>query len=198
MQNINLHKAQFPSKKIVEVSGKWSTLIIVIFVVSISGTSLFYWKMETLKKEYTELKKTTSITQITLAKINAKINASTNEKQTSNNLLSVNNRLKHKQALKNTLDAQTKSVSNNFYRRFVTLSKLDIDGLWLNEISFLDNEKNLTLRGTAINPQLITRYIQKLSNEPVFSGIEFTLLQVNLSQKNGNITFNISSDGDQT
>ena len=182
MQTINLHKAQFPPKESIKVSGKLSAIIIIVFVVIISAISLFYWKIESLRSEYEEFKKSKSVTEIALNKLKSDLKESANEDQLKIDLLDIKEKLKHKEALKSKIQDEASDGDISFYKRFISLSKLDIRGLWLNEINFGDHGNHLTLYGSAQSPKLITQYIQRLTKEPVFSGVNFILLNISESE----------------
>lgn len=196
MQNVNLHRAQYPPKAAVKVSRKLSIIVIIICISIIAVISLTYWKIGTLKDEYSAFINSSSLTKRAMDKIKKDLNTSASEDNLKIDLLNIKDKLKHKQALKNKLDEESNNISTSFYKRFSALSKQDIKGLWLTKISFLDKGKNLVLIGNAQNPELVSKYIQKLSDESIFSGLTFELLQIdNINKKrNGIIRFIITSD----
>ncbi|MDH3326506.1 MAG: PilN domain-containing protein [Gammaproteobacteria bacterium] len=197
MQYVNLYTAQFPPKEKIHISRKASGIIIVIMVILISAASIAYWKIETLKKEYTEYQKTASFTQQALSKVKDELNQSGYDDKLKIDLLNIKQKINHKQALKNQLTQESTDISASFYKRFVALSNQDIKGLWLREIEFSENGHKITLTGASRNAGLFTQYLQNLSNELIFSGITFTVLHLDTDEKNTSsniVNFIISTD----
>lgn len=196
MQNINLHKIQFPPKHNVKISKKMSVIIIIVFISLVSIISLAYWKIESLKAEYKSITKNSSTTQSAINKIKSELESSANDNELKIKLLSIKDKLKHKLALKEKLDEESSDISSSFYQRFVALSRQDIKGVWLTDIVFSEKGKSLTLSGIAQTPELLTIYIQKLSNEAIFNGITFDLLSIQNDKNNsrGYSQFTISSE----
>ena len=197
MQQINLYTAQFPTPDKIKVSGKWSTIIIILMLILITSISLSYWKIDSLRKEYDEYKKSVSLSKQALVKIKSELEQSADDDKLKINLLNIKKQLKHKQALKDRLTQESNDISVSFYARFVALSNQDIKGLWLTEVDFFENGHSITLKGATINANLFTQYLQKLSNEPVFSGITFSVMQLDTGEDKKNeshTNFIISTD----
>lgn len=197
MQQINLYKAQFPAGEKIQVSGKVSGIIIIIMVTLVSAASIAYWKIETLKKEYSEYQKSASLTQQALNKVQSELKQSADDDKLKIDLLDIKDKLRHKQALKEQLDQESVDISTSFYTRFLALSNQDVKGLWLNKIAFSERGQKITLTGATRNANLFTQYLQKLSKEPIFSGVAFKVLHLD-TEKEGNqsntINFVISTD----
>lgn len=60
-----------------------------------------------------------------------------------------------------------------FSRHMEGLARQIIPNLWLTSISIEDGGKSLAIAGSAIEPKLVPRYLQMLSNEQSFAGSEF-------------------------
>jgi len=198
MQQINLYTAQFPKPEKIKFSRKWSIVIVIIAITVITGISLSYWKIDSLRKEYAEYKKSVSLSKQALTKIKSELDQSATNDKLKISLLDIKKQLKHKQALKDRLTKESTDISISFYDRFVALSNQDISGLWLTNINFFENGKSITLMGSTIHANLFTQYLQHLSKEPVFSGITFRVIQMDTEEEDkktrGHINFIISTD----
>jgi hypothetical protein len=51
--------------------------------------------------------------------------------------------------------------------------------VWLTGFDITGSAEQMTLAGRSTNPELVPRYMQKLSAEPTLSGIEFRVFQMN-------------------
>lgn len=197
MQQVNLYYAQYPPKENVKIPGKVSVFVIIVVVTVIAGSSVFYWKIETLRKEYESFKQASSIAQNALNQVKTSIKDSATDDEIKIDLLNLKQKLKHKQALKDRLYRESNEVFTSFYQRFVALSNQDLPGLWLREIKFDDNGKEMTLIGVSRKAELVTQYIQQLSSDPIFSGVTFNVLQLNNANSASTdqaIEFTLSTD----
>jgi hypothetical protein len=60
----------------------------------------------------------------------------------------------------------------------VALARQHLAGVWLTGFEFGGAAESVTLRGRATNPELVPRYLQQLSREPVLQGIEFARFEM--------------------
>ena len=184
MQQVNLYVAEFPPKESIKISGKVSSIIIIIAVVLIAATSAAYWKIETLRSEYEQFKKSASLSELAIKKVKTELNKSADDDRLKIDLLSIKDKLRHKQALKDQIDEESVDISTSFHTRFTALSKQDVRGLWLTKISFSDRGQEITLTGATRNADLFTEYVKKLSNEAIFSGVSFRVLHLDTGNEN--------------
>lgn len=63
------------------------------------------------------------------------------------------------------------------------LAREDLAGVWLRGISLADGGHSLMLQGSALRAELIPRYVQRLSRQAAFSGLEFAHLVMNHSEE---------------
>jgi hypothetical protein len=57
-------------------------------------------------------------------------------------------------------------------------SRQVVPGLWLTGFKLTGDAAQISLRGGAVNPELVPVYIQKLGNESVMQGKTFATLQI--------------------
>lgn len=63
------------------------------------------------------------------------------------------------------------------------LAREDLDGVWLREIALADGGHSLVLQGSALRAELVPRYVQRLSRQASFAGLEFASLVISRSEE---------------
>ena len=69
--------------------------------------------------------------------------------------------------------------TRGFSEYFVSLARQRVSGLWLTGFDIVGAGEQVSLQGRSTNPELVPRYMQKLSAEKMLSGIEFRVFQMN-------------------
>jgi len=68
--------------------------------------------------------------------------------------------------------------TQGFSDYFVAFARQHIPGVWLTGLDITGAAEQLTLAGRSTNPELVPRYLQRLSAEKRLSGIEFRSFQM--------------------
>ncbi len=74
------------------------------------------------------------------------------------------------------------------------LARQSVEGLWLSELELAAGGTRLRLRGNALAPELVPRYLQRLSAEPVFAGTEFQTFLMQRAADDRSIAFLLSTE----
>lgn len=77
--------------------------------------------------------------------------------------------------------AFARSVGYSNY--FAAFARQALPGLWLTGVTITGAAEQLSLRGRSSAPELVPRYLQKLSNEKTLSGTRFQVFQVARAEK---------------
>lgn len=89
----------------------------------------------------------------------------------------------------------TQFNTQGFSDYFVSFARQHIPGVWLTEFSITGAADQMTLSGRSTNPELVPRYLQKLSAEKRLSGIEFQSFQMSRGGAGDYVDF-IAKTGD--
>ncbi len=103
--------------------------------------------------------------------------------------------LEHRLRLVKELRHQNTGAGGNpgFSEQLTGLARQHVSNLWFEEISVRDN-KQLTLQGKATSAKEVPQLIQRLSNEPSFSGTVFSSVNISRDKKNSLIAFNLRTE----
>lgn len=63
------------------------------------------------------------------------------------------------------------------------LAREDLDGVWLRDIALAEGGHSLVLQGSALRAELVPRYVQRLSRQASFAGLEFASLVMSRSEE---------------
>lgn len=77
-----------------------------------------------------------------------------------------------------TINPETKQSSQGFALHLNGLAQQQLKGLWFSEILLREGGKQMALTGFARKPELLPQYLQKLMFEPIFNGLEFSVLKI--------------------
>lgn len=174
-QQINLYRAQFPKVETIKVPKKWSLIAIAVAVFLFSGLGYGLWKIEGLKKDFELELESKKIAENSLNRLKQVIQNSSNEDRSKLALMELKSEAKRKQAMLTRLEEEDHLMPVSFAERFVAIARQDIPGVWLQEVKLDDYGSKITFVGETGDPKLVTRYFQKLGEEPTFKGVTFTV-----------------------
>lgn len=86
--------------------------------------------------------------------------------------------LSARQALLDSLHAQTSDDARGYSRFFAAFARRTLPGVWLTGLSVADGGDELEIRGRVLHPDLVPAYIRALNEEPVMRGRTVTLLKL--------------------
>lgn len=69
-----------------------------------------------------------------------------------------------------------------FSKHLHGLAREDLAGVWLRDIALADGGHSLVLQGSALRAELVPRYVQRLSRQSSFAGLEFASLVMSRSE----------------
>jgi MSHA biogenesis protein MshI len=98
-----------------------------------------------------------------------------------------------KQALLDRLGSADGALGGGVARYLVGLGQRPPRDLWFTQIDVLDSGASIVLGGRAVTPDAVPRYLQRLRDDPAFSGQRFSLLQIAAAEAQDELDFLIRS-----
>lgn len=89
-----------------------------------------------------------------------------------------------KEILNKLIESEVKQVGG-FSEYLASLSRKTIPGLWLTRMIFNTYDAHYTLEGKTLQPDLIPKFMEGLSKEPIFAGKTFQVFKVSVDKKKG-------------
>lgn len=86
-----------------------------------------------------------------------------------------------KRSVSNLLDGDAAGNRAGFSSHLEGLARRPLQGLWLTGISIDKGGRQMALRGYTLSADLLPHYLERLRDEPAFSGVEFRTVEMNRS-----------------
>ena len=88
-------------------------------------------------------------------------------------------KLNSQQQLQSLLKDDLFSSGQGYSRYLIALARQHVRGLWLTGITLSGAGHDIALRGQALRADLLPRYLQNLSREPLMQGLKLRVFQLN-------------------
>ncbi len=84
-----------------------------------------------------------------------------------------------------------------FSEHLAALARQHIAGLWLTNVEISEVSKGVGLAGSAVDPKLVPKYVQRFSNEPSLAGMRFQHLRVDRPEpESARVRFQLRTSGE--
>ncbi len=182
MQQINLYQPMFRHERRV-FSAKAMLACAGIMIV---GLSLLYgygrWQVGLLADEVEGLSAQAETARQTLAGLEQRLPKRAESKLLLAELARLDKELGEKRRAVAVLSGGAVGQRRGFSAYFEGLARQRVEGLWLRNIEISQGGKALSLRGSALRPELVPVLVERLAREAVFTGIRFHTLELERGQ----------------
>lgn len=177
-QQINLYQPIFRKEE-----KKFSTVAMIqsVGLVAIGVLALYaftWWQSETLKNELRRIEQSHAAASKRLADAGQKFGPRTGVTSIDAEIARLENELAAKQQVREILKRGIFSNTRGFSDYFASFARQRIPGVWLTGFDITGAGEEMSLAGRTVNPELVPRYLQKLSSEKTLAGIEFRAFQM--------------------
>jgi hypothetical protein len=178
-QQINLYQPIFrkEEKKFSTVAMLQAMGLVVFGVVAIYAYT--WWQVGALKSELKRAEQQHAATTKRLAEATEKFGQRAGKSSLDSEITRMEGEIVVKQRIQEILQRGVFSNTHGFSDYFVSFSRQHIPGVWLTGFDITGAAEQMMLAGRSTNPELVPRYMQKLSAEKTLSGIEFHVFQMN-------------------
>ena len=179
MQQINLYQPIFRKEHKI-FSAKTiliGNMIVLTGLIALYGVA--YRQGQSLQGQLTQTIQQRDESRIRLTKIKKAYPEKKRDPQLAKRVKEVKVRLDFLKGISTTLASRSSGNVQGFSEYLAGLSRQDISQLWLEQITILAGGSEIKLKGLTTKSEHVPRYIQQLSNEPVFQGTTFHKLSIN-------------------
>lgn len=176
-QQVNLYQPIFRKQR-----RKFSaTTILQAAVLMVLGIGLMYgytyWQVRQLRADVVQTdKQLTSLTK-RLDETMSQFGERLQSKDLQAQVQKLQQQLVEKQNLQQVLQS-AQFNTQGFSGYFIAFARQHIPEVWITGLDITGAAEQLTLSGRSTNPELVPRYLQRLSSETRLSGIEFQSFQM--------------------
>lgn len=178
-QQVNLYQPIFrkEEKKFSTVAMLQAMGLVVVGVVAIYAFT--WWQIGALKSELKRVEQQHATATKRLAEATEKFGQRPGRTSLDGEITRLEGEIVVKQRIQEILQRGVFSNTRGFSDYFVSFARQYISGVWLTGFDIVGSAEQMTLAGRSTNPELVPRYMQKLSAEKTLSGIEFRVFQMN-------------------
>jgi Tfp pilus assembly protein PilN len=178
-QQVNLYQPIFrkEEKKFSTVAMLQAMGLVAVGVVAIYAFS--WWQIGALKNELNRAEQQHAVAAKRLTDVTEKFGQRTGRTSLDSEIARLEGEIVSKQRIQEILQRGIFSNTRGFSDYFVSFSRQHTPGVWLTGFDITGAAEQMTLAGRSTNPELVPRYMQKLSAEKTLSGIEFRIFQMN-------------------
>ncbi len=177
-QQINLYQPIFRKEE-----KKFSTMAMLQAIgLVVLGVALMYsytwWQISALKTELKRAQQSHAAATKRLAEVTQKFGKSASASSLDTEVANLEREVVTKQRIQEVLQRGVFSNTRGFSDYFVSFARQSVPGVWLTGFDITGAAEQMTLAGRSTNPELVPRYMQKLSTEKPLSGIVFNVFQM--------------------
>ena len=178
-QQINLYQPIFrkEEKKFSSIAMLQSVGLVAIGVVVLYA--FMWWQIGSLKNDLTAAEQSHVTASKRLADATVKFGQRKGPNSIDDEIARLESEIVAKQRMQEILKSGIFSNTTGFSDYFVSFARQSIAGVWLTGFDITGAAEQMSLTGRTTNPELVPRYMQKLSLEKPLSGIEFHAFQMN-------------------
>jgi hypothetical protein len=177
-QQINLYQPIFrkEEKKFSTVAMLQAAGLVAIGVVAIYGYS--WWQNGELKKELKRVEQNQTTAAKRLAEVTEKFGQGGKLSPLDMEIARLESEIVSRRRIQEALQSGVFSNTLGFSDYFISFARQHIHGIWLTGVDITGAAEQMILSGRSTSPELVPRYMQKLSAEKPLSGIVFNVFQM--------------------
>lgn len=196
-QQVNLYQPIFRKQEKIFAA----KTVALIGLVALAGLLLTYvygqWRVSSLARELAQLESFNELEIKRLESLNQQFPLRKESPELLARLERVNLQRQAKARLIQLLAGRDVGHTEGFSKLLVGLGRQIEAGMWLTNIEVSDGGRAMSLLGGSYRPEAIPRFVQKLSGEAAFSGVEFKTFEIRrVDEERGRVEFHMYTQAD--
>lgn len=176
LQQVNLYQESL-RKQPLRYGFKTLVQVLVITLVVFGGLSaMAYWQLQQQQQQLADWQQQQVQALQQLQQIQQQFAALQKDPGLQQRITQREQELANKLKVVNVLSGKEFGNTKGFIDHFTGLARQRLEGLWLTELDISNGGTNLGIKGITTKPELLPRYLQRLSAEQAFNGTEFKTL----------------------
>lgn len=179
-QQINLYQDRFHEKKTIMSAAQLATLVVII-VVTMLGYSLHLQReLDTAEATNITLKQQRESLGDELNLASAELNRLLADTRVDDRIIDASREIRARKRVLDFVDENQFGSGRGFSDYLISLSNLDIENVWLDEIKLAENY--VRIHGSSLSAELIPTYFDRFSEESIFKGNRFDIFRLDRDQ----------------
>jgi hypothetical protein len=176
VQQINLYQDQFKIKRLFVSALNVNIFLLIMLFFLGAWSYLLESDLKDLKQQNQWLKASQTSVNMELAIVPDELNRQLSDSRIEDSIDVITKQLQARKKVIRFVENNQFSSGEGFSSYLKSLSNLQIDDVWLDEIFLSDSF--VKMKGSALNANLIPTYFASFSEESVFRGQRFQLFQL--------------------
>lgn len=198
MQQINLYQSEFRKEKQTLNAAVLLNTVMVVCAVLVVVYGFKYWQVMQARQQLVQLQQEKTIEESLLAELKRTHKPLLKSQRLAEDIKQYESWVSIRQQAVNVLSEKRFGNTEGFAEHFTGLARQTINGLWLTGLHFSEGGSQLGMQGSALQPELVPRFLQRLSAEDVFTGTRFhSLLMSREDEKKQQVDFQLKSIDDE-
>ena len=193
MQQINLYQSVLHKKQNRLAPALLARYGVTAAAVLAVISAVLAWQYYGASHELEQLKLSQAALLQEVQKVSAELSAISDDSVLLASITKKEKELANRQNVLQVLSGKHFGNAKGFASHFVGLSRQHIDGVWLTSLHIHSGGTRLNLSGSTYTPEDVPKYLQKLSEEPGFRGLEFKTFLMQRKDKSSLVNFDIRS-----
>lgn len=194
MQHLNLYKQLEKPKQLPFAASQQLWILGAAFALMLGIYAWLVISYGAIDDELANLKQRQQVVDGQLAVLNAEKERLLKDNTLEQEIETLKRDVVFRRKLLANVDPSTSKVVGGFSEHLQGLARQHIEGMWLNEIELDEGGQQLALVGQTRSPELVPRYIQRLSDEAAFEGHQFRIFRIhNTDSQGGLLSFELRS-----
>ena len=180
-QQINLYQPMFRREKKVFSATAMAQVAVIVLVGLLGIYAFAFWQSRSVEIDLRRLETERDGLRQKVVDLALEYPVRQRSKALENQIAELKMEIERHRQIQQVLENET-GVSGGFGDYFEALARQHVKGTWLRGISIDGGGGRIGITGSAVQPDLVTTYIQQLAAEPVFSGVTFNVLNLEFAQ----------------
>lgn len=176
LQQINLYHPSLRKQQLRYSFNALMRAVVVSVLLVVGYSAVVYWQLQNSQTQLAELQQQQNSALQRLQQIQQQFASRQKDPALQRRVLQLEQELTNKQNVVGVLSGNEFGNTKGFIGHFTGLARQRLEGLWLTHLDISNGGLNLEIKGTTLQPELLPRYLQRLSAEQAFSGTEFKTL----------------------
>ncbi|MCP4490784.1 MAG: hypothetical protein GY820_26245 [Gammaproteobacteria bacterium] len=175
-QRINLYQERFRKKRLVLSAAQLASMVVLSLITITIWSQLLQTDLDDAIAFNAALKARQSGIADELNAANAELTRLLADNRMDQQITGVSREISARRRILSFVDANQFGAGRGFSSYLVSLSRLHVDNLWLDEINLTENY--VRIHGSALDAALVPTYFDRFSEEAAFKGNRFDLFQL--------------------
>lgn len=182
-QQINLLNPALIRQKVYLTLSSLVACLVIILILMLLANIYEARRLSAINAHRTQLAEELQVSKEQVKQKALKHTVGMSDKTLAPLIVELEQKLKVREEILDVIKHASTSSNSGFSLTMRALARQKLDGLWLTGFDIDTRLDSLTIKGRALQPELVPQYIEKLRAESAFQGKSFAALNISMSRQ---------------